>query len=208
MSLSSGARALAGVIALAAAASLGLQAYASLVLVMAKGQGPLAALWAMLAYFTILINLLVLGVTSIAALGGRVTAAWWAATTLFIAVVGLVHHLLLRGEFALEGWAKVADIGLHDVTPLLMAAFWLTCAPKAGLAFSHAAAWLAYPLGYCAYALVRGAATQAYPYPFIDAGRLGLGGALLNAAGLSVAFLVLGCLLVALARVLAPRPAA
>ena len=59
--------------------------------------------------------------------------------------------------------------------------------------------WLAWPLGYAAYALLRGAATGFYPYPFVDVPSLGMGRVLGNVAGLCIVFLATGFLLRALA---------
>ena len=52
--------------------------------------------------------------------------------------------------------------------------------------------WLIYPLVYLCFALNRGALTSRYPYPFIDAGKLGYASALANTAALLVAFVALG----------------
>ena len=55
-------------------------------------------------------------------------------------------------------------------------------------------------LAYLVYALVRGAITGTYFYPFLDAGALGLGQVLINSAVLSVAFLAAGAAVVATGR--------
>ena len=64
----------------------------------------------------------------------------------------------------------------------------------------YAAVWLGYPLAYLAFALVRGAIVHKYPYPFIDAGELGYLGVTISALGFTVAFFVLGLLLIGLGR--------
>jgi len=55
--------------------------------------------------------------------------------------------------------------------------------------------YLVYPIGYAFYALLRGVVDGFYPYPFVDVGQIGYPRALLNIAGLSLAF-VLGSALV------------
>ena len=60
------------------------------------------------------------------------------------------------------------EVLLHGVTPLLSLIFWLVFVPKEALSWTAAFLWLAWPLFYWSYALVRGAATEAYAYPFID----------------------------------------
>ena len=60
--------------------------------------------------------------------------------------------------------------------------------------------WLLYPLIYLGFILSRGALTRRYPYPFIDAGKLGYPLVLANATALVIAFLVLGLLVLAIGR--------
>jgi hypothetical protein len=60
-----------------------------------------------------------------------------------------------------------------------------------------------YPLGYLAYALVRGELRGLYPYPFIDVPALGYGTALLNAFGLLLVFTGLGFAMLGLSRFVA-----
>ena len=60
--------------------------------------------------------------------------------------------------------------------------------------------WLQWPAFYAVYALIRGAITGFYPYPFIDVSVLGITRTLIHCIGLGVAFLALAYLLRALAR--------
>jgi len=171
--------------------------------------GTAAALWQMAAYFTVLTNIGVAATFGLIAVTGReATAAWHGAITLAILTVGVIYHWLLSGLWQPRGLAFWADQGLHSVVPALVALYWLTCAPKSGLALRHAALWLVWPLAYCVWALARGAATGAYPYPFIDATALGAARVTLNIAGLGLAFLIAGLLLVVLARALSTRATA
>ncbi len=162
------------------------------------------------SYFTILTNLLLAVGTS--------TLAWAPATALgrffsrppvqaglalYIAVVGLTYSLLLRHTWNPQGAQKLADLLLHDVTPVLYLAYWLLKAPKAALAGRYAFLWLTYPLTYLGYALLRGRYDGFYPYPFINAAQLGYAQALSNAAFLTICTAVLGWLLTRLSRKLA-----
>jgi hypothetical protein len=72
--------------------------------------------------------------------------------------------------------------------------------PKGSLCWNDIPRWLVYPLCYLAYALARGATTGWYPYPFLDAGKLGYLPVLLNAAMISCGFLGVGFLAVAAGR--------
>jgi hypothetical protein len=60
--------------------------------------------------------------------------------------------------------------------------------------------WLAWPATFTIYALIGGALTGFWPYPFLDADALGWPVVSANVAGMIVAFAVLGPALLALAR--------
>jgi hypothetical protein len=44
--------------------------------------------------------------------------------------------------------------------------------------------WLIFPILYFLYILLRGAISNAYPYPFLDVGKLGYDQAIVNALGM------------------------
>jgi hypothetical protein len=107
-----------------------------------------------------------------------------------ITVTGAVYHVALSSLFDLQGWDQLGNQLVHTVVPLLTVTGWLLCGPR-GLTSAGVARWsLAFPLGWLAFTLVRGAFVHWYPYPFIDVTRLGYGGALFNC--LWVAVLLLG----------------
>jgi len=160
------------------------------------GHGVLATLWILARYFTILTNFLVAIVMTWAAIGGRPSARILGGLTLAILLVGIVYLILLKGLEKLGGAAATADFLLHDVTPLLMAGWWLLFAPRAKLRWSDAAWWCAYPLAYLAYALVRGGMDGRYPYHFIDVAALGWLQTALNAGGIALGFMLAGVALV------------
>ncbi|MDT8907293.1 MULTISPECIES: Pr6Pr family membrane protein [Pseudomonas] len=105
-----------------------------------------------------------------------------------IALVSLAYNLLLRHLWQPEGWQFVADELLHDVMPLLYVAYWWLCVPKGTLRLRHIGLWIAYPLVYFAYVLLRGDLLAAYPYPFIDVSNLGYPQVFLNAGGILAGF--------------------
>jgi len=189
-----------GLIALAAWTGLGLQLWLKLTSGDFDTAG--AALWSFVAFFTLLTNLLVAVVMTVSAVaphsaagkrveGGNVRAA----VLLYIAFVGIVYHLLLAQIWDPQGWQLVADVILHTATPVLVFIDWLVFARKDDLRFRVLPLYLIYPIGYAVYALLRGAVDGFYPYPFVDVGQIGYPRALLNIAGLSLAF-VLGSALV------------
>ncbi|WP_085526509.1 Pr6Pr family membrane protein [Maritimibacter sp. HL-12] len=193
------ARYSAGLVALAGLAALATQAVVSFGLTGSLG----GAIWALTGYFTVLTNLLV-AVTfiAIAVRGAAPSSAWLAGLTLWIIIVAIVYHLLLARLWAPAGLAWWADQGLHSAVPVLVTLWWLQFAPKPGLRVGHAALWLAWPLLYTAYALVRGTLTGRYPYPFLDVTTIGYDGVALNGIGLTVAFFLGGLAMVGSAKAL------
>ncbi|MDD2057759.1 Pr6Pr family membrane protein [Pseudomonas sp. GD03860] len=157
------------------------------------------------SYFTVLSNTLVAVVLTQAAFGRasasrdfflapRVSAG--IATS--IVLVGLAYSLLLRHLWHPQGWQWVADELLHDIMPLLFVVYWWCCVEKGSLRFRHVLAWLVYPVGYFAYALLRGHSIGVYPYPFIDVATLGYGQVLINALAILLGFIAIGLLILGL----------
>jgi hypothetical protein len=164
------------------------------------------------SFFTILTNFLVALVFTAVALssGNRGIVAEWgqffcrpsvqAGTAAYIVIVGIIYRLLLRHLWNPQGAQWVADVILHDVVPVGYALYWLLFAPKNGLRWKDAVAWLAYPGVYLIYLLARGAVSGLYPYPFMDVNVLGYASVLAHAAALVLVFLGMGLLVVAVGR--------
>ena len=107
---------------------------------------------------------------------------------------------MLRQLWNPQGAQWVADVLLHSVIPVGYVVYWLLFAPRTGLNWKTAVAWLAYPAVYLVYILARGAVSGLYPYPFVDVNVLGYGGVLARAALFLLVFLGMGLLVVAVAR--------
>ncbi|MGW6981254.1 Pr6Pr family membrane protein [Streptomyces sp. NPDC054932] len=183
-----------------------------------------------LSYFTIWTNILVAVVLGLSAARAQqrrpdIAPLWRGGVLLFILITGLVFHLVLANPSSpfnvvedldrLTGARAVANQLLHTVTPAgALLDFLLLTAPRT-LRPRHAAQWLAYPLAYVTFALVRGAllapgTARRYPYPFIDVAQYGYARVALNAVVLGIVFYALGLALVAADRfrpASAPAPA-
>lgn len=85
----------------------------------------------------------------------------------------------------------VADTLLHVVVPLLVLVGWLLFGPRPRITARTIGLALIWPVLWLGYTLVMGAIHCWYPYPFIDVNELGYSRTLLNAAGVTVLFLVL-----------------
>ncbi|TYL86938.1 hypothetical protein FXB38_05865 [Bradyrhizobium cytisi] len=199
---SGGARAFAGLIALAAWLGIGLYFHA-------LADGPAswpAAIWRMLSYFTILTNLLVAVVfTGIAMRTGLGTPWLLGGTLLNILLVGVIYGVLLQGLRELTAGSQLANILLHRATPALVSMFWLAFARKGTLTWRAPVLWALFPLGYLLYALGRGAIEGRYPYPFINVAEIGWPHTLRNSALIALAFVIAGEAMVWVDRRLAGR---
>ncbi|HUI21007.1 MAG TPA: Pr6Pr family membrane protein [Methylocella sp.] len=125
------------------------------------------------------------------------------ALVVYIVIVGVVYELLLRHLWHPQGLQLLADMLLHDIVPLLYCLFWLVFVPKGSLRWSDAATWLVYPIAFFVYSMLRGVAFGIYPYPFIDAARLGFAQVSVNAMILLALFFGLGIGVTAIDRALA-----
>jgi hypothetical protein len=191
------ARLLAAAVALAAVLALGLQ-YRVALTAPTRPEG-IAVWWWLAGYFTILTNFGVANVLGATAFGFHATPRLQGGLLLSILMVGVVYHAILARLWAPQGLAWWADQGLHSAVPLLMLAWWLLCGARR-VSWRDLPAWLAWPTIYAGYALIRGAVTGFWPYPFLDADQLGWPLVLTNVAGMVLAFTALGLGLITLAR--------
>ncbi|WP_208815955.1 Pr6Pr family membrane protein [Micromonospora echinofusca] len=179
--------------------------------------GP-ATVTGLLPYFTIQSNVavgLVAGYAAWLAWHDRpaLSPVFTGAVTLYITITGVVYHLVLANPaspFAMpQPDRDLVDAAgnqfLHTVVPLLAVLDWLILQPRGRLRLRYAGYWLAFPLGYLGFALLRGLVVDHYPYPFVDAGQLGYLGVAVSAVFFAVAFWLLGLAFVGLDRGLARR---
>lgn len=174
-----------------------------------SGGDVLASAWRLLGFFTILTNILITAICARAVLSPRkrdfINAPRIEAAGLTsIALVSLVYHTLLAGTWSPEGARLLADILLHSATPLIFLAFWLA-RPHGSLRLQDALICSIFPLGYVAYALIRGAFEGWYPYGFIDASSLGVFRLIYNIMCLAIMFVIGAVGVVAIDREVARR---
>lgn len=198
------ARALAAFGALAGLAGLCLQW-----VIMLEGMSPVLATWRFFAYFTILTNCLVTAVFARAALKPGAAEGLNSPRVELMALtsilfVCIVYNVLLAPRWAPQGWQLVADILVHQVTPIVCALYWLA-RPRGRLAWKDALFAALWPIGYAAYGLTRGAFDGFYPYFFMDPSTTALPQLALNVCGLAGAFVIGALACVALDQVLARR---
>lgn len=164
------------------------------------------------SYFTILTNLLVAVCCTTLLLS---PASRWggffskqqtlAAITVYIIIVGLIYNTILRFLWSPKGLQAVVDELLHAVIPVLALILWLLYAGKNKLQWKDILPWLIYPLLYITYILLRGSVSGFYPYPFIDQKVLGLNKVLVNAAWITLLFIIISLVFVALGKAISKR---
>ena len=158
-------------------------------------------------FFTILSNILVAICFTVFSLKPLVENGYFfsrssvlSAVTVYITIVGTVYQLALRSIWDPQGLQKIVDELLHSFTPAYFILFWLLYVPKLTLQWQHILSWLLFPLCYLIIILLRGAAADYYPYPFVDVTKLGYGKVFLNCGIVLIAFLFFSALLVAVGR--------
>lgn len=197
---SSSRRTYAACVALVAWAALAVQLWLTMAIVLGQGRGFMMGLVVYFGFFTVLTNLLAaLVMTGHAAGPGffayrrAASPVVMTATAASITIVGAVYFLILRHLWKPEGAQFWADVALHYGVPTLVVVFWAWTVPARALGWKDAPWLLAYPLVYLVYVFVRGEILHLYPYAFIDVLAIGLRAALLNAAGIMLAYaLVVG----------------
>lgn len=133
------------------------------------------------SFFTIQSNiiagvvLLIVGVgTLLNAEANRQFAFIRGAATLYMVITGIVFALLLAGlAERLQLTVPWVNMVLHYLIPIVMLVDWLLFPPKFKFSLRHTILWLAFPLAYLAYALIRGSIVNWYPYPFLDPPQVG-----------------------------------
>ncbi|WP_439696415.1 Pr6Pr family membrane protein [Mucilaginibacter sp. AW1-7] len=179
---------------------------------MQQGRTFGGAIVQIMSFFTILNNILV-GLCLVAVVLNKASAfkkffnnnRVVTAVALYITIVGLIFNTVLRSIVNLDGLFALTNELTHVFNPVAFVIFWLFFIAKTKLSWRQAAGWLWYPLLYLVYILIRGAVFHFYPYPFVDADKLGYQQVAVNSFFVMVAFLLFGCLFLMLNNKLATR---
>lgn len=197
----------AAAVALVAWAALIVQLCLSLRMSLDNGRGIVLGVATYFGFFTILSNLSAALALTLPPLRPRSVVSRFfvrpgvhTAVAAYLVIVGIAYAALLRRTWDPQGVQLVVDHVLHDAMPLLFLAWWWFCVPKHSLAWAEIPYWLLFPVMYFVATLVRGALTGTYPYPFIDADRLGLVQATTNALCVLVLLFIVAAILIGLGR--------
>jgi hypothetical protein len=163
-----------------------------------------------LSFFTIQTNILIVACLLLPALMPTSRASQLLSTpSLRIAVmsysalVASIYFVVLRNIGHDYGLERLADRILHYVTPAMFFIDWLAWVPKGRVPWSSVARYLIYPALYAVWMLLYGAVTGWYPYPFVNAARLGVAQLVGNLVALTCTVILMPVIFLALDRVLA-----
>ncbi|KRA45619.1 Pr6Pr family membrane protein [Devosia sp. Root635] len=192
------------------AAGLVLQFTISMQAMLGSGRDVFGSLGAFFSYYTILTNIILvliylselLPAAGLALFRHPVIRGMMAAN---IALVALYVFFVLRFLTALSDLFLLADIILHYLCPVLYLLWWLVAQKHGRLRWANLPLMLAPTLVYFLYAMARGAWVQEYPYPILNAIKLGYPQVALNAVYMTSGLAVLTLAVIALDRLLA-RP--
>ena len=156
------------------------------------------------SYFTIQSNLLVLASAIPLVFAPQHDGALWRVLRLDaligITVTGIVFATVLAKLVDPSGVAAWTNAGFHYFAPVWALAGWLLFGPRPRITWRVVALAFAWPAVWIAYTLVRGAAIDWYPYPFLDAGTLGYARVSVNVAVILAGSFVLSAVLMAIDR--------
>lgn len=121
-----------------------------------------------------------------------------------IALVTLYVFFVLRFLATLENLFLLADNILHYLCPVLYLLWWLM-QPHGRLRWTNLPIMLAPTLVYFAFIMARGAWVQEYPYPILNAIKLGYPAVLLNAVYMTAGLAILTAAVIGIDIVLGKR---
>ena len=163
------------------------------------------------SYFTVQSNLLVLAAAISLVFDPRRDGALWRVlrldALLGIAVTGVVFATLLADLIHPVGINAWINFGFHYFSPLWTLAGWLLLGPRPRIDTRTVWWAFAWPVAWLAYTMAHGALTGWYPYPFLNADKLGYGQVGLTLVVILVSALASAFLLQLLERRLLPAPA-
>ncbi|MBM7414824.1 MULTISPECIES: Pr6Pr family membrane protein [Nocardiaceae] len=112
------------------------------------------------------------------------------AATTYMVITGIVYAVLLSNVDVQiqDAWTNSV---LHRIVPVLIVLDWVLDPPRRRNSEFAPLVWLAFPVVYGVYSLIRGPVVDWYPYPFLDPRERGYGPLAIGLAVLVAAFLLI-----------------
>ncbi|MBJ8345036.1 Pr6Pr family membrane protein [Antrihabitans sp. YC2-6] len=145
------------------------------------------------SYFTILSNVAAVVVLFV---GGAIDPPgerWQrirGAVTVYMVITCVVYAVLLANVDVMLQDKWINDV-LHRLLPIVLLVDWILTPPRQRIEEKRVLAWLAFPIVYGVYSLIRGPIVDWYPYPFIDPRTQGYVSLALGLVVLLIAFVLL-----------------
>jgi len=124
---------------------------------------------------------------------------------IMILVMFFYHFMLAPYLPDLPVAIDISNVLLHYVTPAYFVLWWIVLQPKGSLRFTDIPIMLLPTLIWLVWAMVRGAIVGEYPYPILDAQKLGYGAVGINCVFVFAGLLVLYLVVIGLDRALAGK---
>jgi len=96
------------------------------------------------------------------------------AATVYMTITGITYSLLLS-DIDVNTPIPWINVVLHYTVPTVIVIDWLVDLPRTRISIRTSLLWLAFPLLYLVYSLIRGPIVNWYPYPFLDPRAAGYG---------------------------------
>lgn len=112
------------------------------------------------------------------------------AAAVYMTITGITYSLLLS-DIDVNTPIPWINVVLHYTVPTIIVIDWLVDLPKSRIPVRTALIWLAYPLLYLGYSLIRGPIVDWYPYPFLNPKTSSYGMVAVMSALIAVSALVL-----------------
>jgi hypothetical protein len=191
------------------AAALILQFALTMQLRLANGDSVVGAVVFYFTFFTILTNIMLVLIYA-SELWPRQSLRWFRSPVTrgmmagTIALVSLFYHFVLAESWDPQGLSLVCDVALHYATPIFYVGWWLLFMRHGLLKLTDIPSMLLPPTIYLIYAMIRGAIINEYPYPILEAGRIGYAAVAGNVLLVLLGLCVLSGVVVLLDRLLKP----
>jgi hypothetical protein len=128
------------------------------------------------------------------------------AVTLYMTTTILVFIVLLSGypssELTAVPWDNTV---LHYIMPIVIIVDWVIASPLAATPIRSALTWLAFPLAYLVYSLIRGPIAHWYPYPFMNPSTRGYLGVAITSVVIAVVLALITAAIAAVPQLPGPR---
>jgi len=187
--------------------ALVLQMYVSIRWSQQRGMSIGHGVWMYFAFFSVLTNLLIAFALTFPlhwpeSLPGRFFGHARVVTGIAASavLVSLAYNLLLRQLWNPHGAQLIAEVVMHDVAPIAFLVYWWLRVPRASVRCGDIVPMAVYPVAYFFYAMLRGAESGFYPYPFFNVAHLGYARVLVNAIGILAGFVIIASVLISLNR--------